>query len=158
MKEIASRFFYQPCQRLAAGGVLQVHELFCGGKCHQNHFQRSSNGSLRRQLFELDKGVCQTCGLNCSQLVERVRLLGPTDRKAELLKAVPALKAYPERLKVLVDDPCDGNLWHADHILPVSMGGGECGLENIRTLCVLCHARVTAEQHRLSSEASKSEA
>ena len=25
-------------------------------------------------------------------------------------------------------------------------GGGECGLDNIRTLCVLCHADATARQ------------
>jgi hypothetical protein len=37
----------------------------------------------------------------------------------------------------------EGNIWHADHITPVVEGGGECTEENIRTLCVLCHAVVT---------------
>ena len=32
-----------------------------------------------------------------------------------------------------------GNAWHADHILPVYRGGGLCTLENLRTLCVVCH-------------------
>lgn len=35
--------------------------------------------------------------------------------------------------------------WEADHIVPVVEGGGQCGLENYRTLCVPCHKRVTAE-------------
>lgn len=36
---------------------------------------------------------------------------------------------------------CD---WQADHIVPVVEGGGECGLENIRTLCTPCHKEETA--------------
>jgi len=37
------------------------------------------------------------------------------------------------------------SLWDADHILPVSEGGGECDLTNIRTLCLKCHGRATAD-------------
>jgi 5-methylcytosine-specific restriction endonuclease McrA len=36
-----------------------------------------------------------------------------------------------------------GGLWDADHILPVSLGGGLCGLDNMRTLCIPCHKEVT---------------
>jgi 5-methylcytosine-specific restriction endonuclease McrA len=36
-----------------------------------------------------------------------------------------------------------GGLWDADHIIPVKEGGGMCGLENIRTLCIKCHKEVT---------------
>jgi len=35
--------------------------------------------------------------------------------------------------------------WQADHILPVCEGGGLCGLDNYRTMCVPCHKKVTAE-------------
>ena len=38
--------------------------------------------------------------------------------------------------------------WDADHIVPVVEGGGECTLENMRTLCVPCHQRVTRELAR----------
>lgn len=42
------------------------------------------------------------------------------------------------------------SLWDADHILPVCEGGGECDLENIRTLCLACHKDVTYRlRHRL---------
>jgi len=37
------------------------------------------------------------------------------------------------------------SLWDADHILPVAEGGGECDLDNIRTLCLRCHRVVTAQ-------------
>ena len=38
--------------------------------------------------------------------------------------------------------------WHADHIIPVYEGGGLCSLDNLRTLCVMCHNTVTNEQNR----------
>ena len=34
--------------------------------------------------------------------------------------------------------------WEADHIVPVVEGGGEVGLEGMRTLCRPCHQRATA--------------
>lgn len=40
----------------------------------------------------------------------------------------------------------EGYLWHADHIKPVFQGGGMCTIENLRTLCVPCHADVTKKQ------------
>jgi len=39
-------------------------------------------------------------------------------------------------------------LWEMDHILPVVEGGGDCGLDNLRTLCWACHARETADLAR----------
>ena len=41
-----------------------------------------------------------------------------------------------------------GNAWHADHILPVFRGGGLCTLENLRTLCVVCHQVRAASRAR----------
>ena len=47
------------------------------------------------------------------------------------------------------------SLWDADHILPVAEGGGQCDLENLRTLCLLCHREVTADlRRRLRREAA----
>ncbi|HZP06162.1 MAG TPA: HNH endonuclease [Terracidiphilus sp.] len=37
------------------------------------------------------------------------------------------------------------SLWDADHIVPVSEGGGQCDLANMRTLCLRCHRVATAE-------------
>jgi len=36
-------------------------------------------------------------------------------------------------------------LWEADHIVPVVEGGGECGIDNYRTLCIACHRAETAK-------------
>ncbi|KAJ0973849.1 hypothetical protein J5N97_015814 [Dioscorea zingiberensis] len=50
------------------------------------------------------------------------------------------------RFDKLVYEPVEGNAWHADHVIPVYKGGGECRLENMRTLCVVCHSEVTRAQ------------
>lgn len=48
--------------------------------------------------------------------------------------------------------------WDIDHIVPVVEGGGQCGLENLRTLCHPCHKQVTRElaARRRRSSASDS--
>lgn len=47
--------------------------------------------------------------------------------------------------------------WHADHIVPVAEGGGDCGLDNFRTLCVPCHNQETAalRQRLAAKEANR---
>lgn len=45
------------------------------------------------------------------------------------------------------------DVWQADHIVPVSEGGGECGLENYRTICTDHHHEVTAESRRRKKSA-----
>jgi hypothetical protein len=42
--------------------------------------------------------------------------------------------------------PSAGNAWQADHIKPVHLGGGLCDITNFRTLCTVCHAKVTKQQ------------
>jgi 5-methylcytosine-specific restriction endonuclease McrA len=40
------------------------------------------------------------------------------------------------------------SLWQADHIVPVSKGGGLCDLSNYRTLCLPCHKEITKKDRR----------
>jgi 5-methylcytosine-specific restriction enzyme A len=47
--------------------------------------------------------------------------------------------------------------WQADHIVPVCEGGGECGLDGLRTLCTACHARETAALARRRAERRRAE-
>ncbi len=45
--------------------------------------------------------------------------------------------------------------WDADHIVPVIEGGGECGLDNLRTLCIPCHKKETAELRKRMAQQRK---
>jgi hypothetical protein len=47
-------------------------------------------------------------------------------------------KAYHKRTWI-------GGFWDMDHITPVVEGGGGCGLDNLRTLCIPCHRAETAK-------------
>ena len=51
---------------------------------------------------------------------------------------------------------CFFQFWEADHIKAVAEGGGECGLENYRTLCTPCHRSVTKKLRiRLNKQRNK---
>jgi 5-methylcytosine-specific restriction endonuclease McrA len=52
-----------------------------------------------------------------------------------------------------------GDLWQADHHIPVAEGGGECDISNYRTLCTACHIKETRElQKRLKERKLESAA
>ena len=90
--------------------------------------------------------MCQLCGLDCTALVEVLRVTPAAQRESRLLALAPAFANHTNLRARLVRRPISGNLWHADHILPVYAGGGQCDVDNIRTLCVCCHSGITAGQ------------
>ncbi|KAL4428086.1 hypothetical protein ABPG75_002175 [Micractinium tetrahymenae] len=128
--------------------------LFCSGEC-EGRFALKSNGSAyRRALFRLERGVCVKCRLDCHALVKRLQAVekGSRDweeqRRRIIAARAPRLveRGYKAHLDLLVHRAVEGNAWQADHILPVYKGGGLCDVDNLRTLCVACHADVTKEQ------------
>ena len=62
-------------------------------------------------------------------------------RRKRLLTAAPcwALPKAKNAATRLVEQCLEGNAWQADHITPVYKGGGLCDIDNLRTLCTLCH-------------------
>lgn len=60
-------------------------------------------------------------------------------------RKLPHLAHFPVLLRAFVENPLRGNLWHADHVIPVALGGGEATLSNLQTLCVACHMLKTQE-------------
>lgn len=103
---------------------------FCSAYCVHEWKLRSQPGYLREQVSLRDHGVCSGCQTDTAAALRKLmRSRGP--RRAELM-AHWGLKTRMRR-----------SLWDADHILPVVEGGGECDLENIRTLCLRCHREAT---------------
>lgn len=97
---------------------------FCCAPCIHEWKIRTNPGYVREQVAQRDRGVCAACGLDTQTM----------SRDHQELKAL----GFPR----------DGHRWEADHILPVSEGGGECGLDNYRTLCIPCHRHATNELRR----------
>lgn len=105
---------------------------FCSDFCVHQWRLRSDPGYLRDQVLARDKGRCAICStdtLLAFQQLQRSR----GESRTELL-ALWGLRSVRARR----------SLWDADHILPVAEGGGECDLDNLRTLCLPCHREVTA--------------
>ncbi|KAH7280039.1 hypothetical protein KP509_37G049700 [Ceratopteris richardii] len=139
---------YHPCLAINARNPEYYEDLFCTKECYQKFRITTSQTYIRQELFALEKGVCTMCKLDCHSLVERIRPLPYQQRRQYVLKQAPDLENNPRLLERLLSDPKEGNAWHADHIVAVYQGGGECTLQNMRTLCVTCHAKVTAEQNK----------
>ena len=93
---------------------------------------RTQPGYLREQVFARDRGICACCAVDTVAAAGRLR--GSRGQNRAALLAHWGLKPRTRK-----------SLWDADHILPVAEGGGECDLENIRTLCLRCHRAATVE-------------
>lgn len=114
---------------------------FCSPACVHEWKVRSDTRYARRCVRKRDKGICALCGLDCLALQREIRSLPLFQRKAKAEEyGIPKHRVMK-------------SLWDCDHIVPVAEGGGECGLYNLRTLCLPCHIIVTAElKERLASK------
>lgn len=128
--------------RWCAMEVPPPRRTFCSEWCVTEWRLRSDPGYLREKVQERDRGICAVCRtdtVHALHVIKRAR----GGRRLELL-ARWGLKRMNRR-----------SLWDADHIVPVVEGGGECDLENIRTLCLICHRRATAALRERLRGASK---
>jgi 5-methylcytosine-specific restriction endonuclease McrA len=105
---------------------------FCSEYCVHEWKLRSQPGYLREQILKRDHGRCAHCGIDTlKELLKLKRARGAI--RAALLQHW-GMKSRMRK-----------SLWDADHILPVAEGGGECDVDNIRTLCLRCHRLVTMQ-------------
>lgn len=107
---------------------------WCSQVCVDEYMIRSSPSAVSRAIWARDRGVCALCGLDTSLLRSETR------RYFKLLRDCH-IHGTPNR-----QGPwkTHGRLWEADHVIPVIEGGGCCGLDGYRTLCLPCHRRETA--------------
>jgi 5-methylcytosine-specific restriction protein A len=105
---------------------------FCSDYCVHEWKLRSQPGYLREQILKRDRGVCVHCGLDTIREHRKLKRARGAARLALMQHC-----GFLTRMRK--------SLWDADHILPVTEGGGECDLDNIRTLCLRCHRVVTAQ-------------
>ena len=134
---------------------------FCGEPCAKSFRVKTRSGVARAELFKLERGVCQACGLDCDALLSRLVAEPSVPERARMLEAARGEKGNPTspcfssaRAAAIARAPRAGDLWQADHIVPVAEGGGECGLENFRTLCDGCHRRATTDLRARMREAA----
>ena len=105
---------------------------FCSDFCVHEWKLRTQPAYLREQVLERDRGVCDCCGVDTIAAARKLRFSRGANRAS--LHAFWGLRTKSRK-----------TLWDADHIVPVVEGGGECDLENIRTLCLRCHRMATTQ-------------
>jgi 5-methylcytosine-specific restriction endonuclease McrA len=112
---------------------------FCSEWCVHEWRLRTDPGYLRDQVYRRDRAICALCHIDADAAYRDLRR--SRGRGRHVLLERWSLKRMSRR-----------SLWDADHILPVAEGGGECDLDNLRTLCLVCHRQQTLGlQQRLQS-------
>lgn len=106
---------------------------FCSSECVDAWKLKTDPGHCRRLVWLRDRGVCAVCRVDTGAL-EGLVLRGEGRRRHF---AVDFRIRHKLRHRI-------GDWWDTDHIVPVTEGGGGCGLDGYRTLCVWCHRRETA--------------
>ena len=108
---------------------------FCSPECVHQWKIRSNNKYLRSIIYERDLGICAACGVDT-----RYTKIDIENYRREIRRGASdeLLLTYLKSQNMTLNESTR-SLWHADHIIPVSKGGGESGLENFQTLCIKCH-------------------
>lgn len=124
-------------------------KTFCSDACVHEWQVRSNVQYARGMVFLRDQGVCSECGLDTVELEQQMIELKTAD-----------LAEWERQWAEMIVDGWDpkrkSSLWDADHIKPIAEGGGLCGLENMRTLCIPCHRTHTNElKKRLAQQRKK---
>ncbi|XP_048735505.2 DNA annealing helicase and endonuclease ZRANB3-like [Ostrea edulis] len=121
---------------------------FCSQICMDKYWIQTNSSYCRDQVYEAEHGICQMCNFDAHSLYKQIRNTEDMQRRVDILHSSKFDKLNPKQKEKIVKNPAAGQFWHVDHIRPVWEGGGQCDIDNFRTLCVLCHQKLTAQQAR----------
>tara|TARA_B110000238_G_C15956062_1_gene365324 strand:- start:90 stop:548 length:459 start_codon:yes stop_codon:yes gene_type:complete len=124
--------------RWCSGSVLPPRRTMCSKECVHELKLRTSGRYLRGHVYKRDRGVCSECSIDTKDIAKKALCIVDSEKRKEFLKE----NNISSKRKVWKKKN-GGGLWDADHILAVKDGGGQCGLDNIRTLCIPCHKKKT---------------
>ncbi|XP_069717641.1 DNA annealing helicase and endonuclease ZRANB3 isoform X2 [Phaenicophaeus curvirostris] len=145
----------QPTAQLDPGCQARAWDMrFCSHACQEDFSIRSSQSYLRTKVFEVEHGVCQFCHRNAQELYLSIRD-APKSQRKKLLESSWMSHLPLGQLNEMITNPTEGQFWQVDHIQPVYDGGGQCSLENLQTLCTLCHRERTAQQAKERSQVKR---
>lgn len=152
------------CRR-CLGDMPPGRSMFCSDACEHEFRIRVSPAYARAAVYRRDRGVCAHCRLDCGMLdrvIRRLRQGDPAmvgdglddDERGDGIREQVVDEEGEQAAVALIaalglgsrKKPC--SLWQVDHRVPFSTGGADCGLGNLRTLCLACHQVQTKALHR----------
>ena len=119
---------------------------FCSDECVHEYSIRSSSSFMRKYIAKRDNYTCQICGLNCRGFLRhlinyvRTHIWNGEKTRLELEKEFFAMNEME-----WVNTSNRSTFYDIDHIVPVVKGAGQCGEDNLRTVCLRCHRIETAK-------------
>lgn len=133
------------CCRWCKTEVPPKRRTFCSPDCVREWSIRQNPGYAAAHVLRRDHGVCAICHCDTNRMHRVARWAMRFGTSAhEYTEAVGFGAVGTWR-----------RWWEVDHIVPVVEGGGECGLDNLRTLCIACHKDETAKLRRRMTEAKR---
>jgi len=129
--------------------VYPPKRTFCSDPCVHEWRIRSNNKYMRETLYERDLGICELCLTDTRYQkieLENISRKAKKEDGDQYLTNVFFVNIL-QLLRITMKES-KKSLWHADHRIPVFDGGGQSGLDNLRTLCIKCHKTVTKEQRK----------
>ncbi len=114
---------------------------YCGDDCVAKFAAAYFPAYTRALIEERDHGVCAVCGRDTLKIRRVLQALQRLTSRAYALEVARLLgfDSYVHR----------GDVWQADHTVPVARGGWGSGPDKIQTTCTRCHKALTA---RLAAE------
>ncbi|PVV05068.1 hypothetical protein BB560_000406 [Smittium megazygosporum] len=134
-----------------------LFQTFCDDNCVQEFTIRTQPKIVRQKLYERDNGVCALCYFPANTYFKKLKNSKSYEEAMKILDSLEMeisqiwkkkTKAIRDKSNWIADskekqEACKlitpGLFWEAAHITDVVDGGGICGLEGYRTLCVPCH-------------------
>lgn len=124
---------------------------WCSDQCVEEFKQRCQPGHYVELVIERDRGICQICGRDTLASEQEARAARIEESVSYRPGEDPAetKRRTQERLDLMASrfGYARGRFREVDHIVRVEHGGGLCRLDNLRTLCGVCHLRVTTEEN-----------
>lgn len=118
-----------------------------------------------RAVWVRDHGVCCMCGIDTEELKRSVydSVCEDFDRSSRRLTGFAPAKLLHDQYTVRQASDLlmwlnSHRLYDIDHIVAVHLGGGVGylpGIQNLRTLCKICHKHVSAKQTRQRAQEKK---
>lgn len=103
---------------------------WCSDECLELYRLETDWNFIRSHVLQRDGGVCARCGCDVNKLKQRLFQAAGRFQATKILRRMGFNSGM--------------ELFQVDHIQPRILGGTN-SLDNLRTLCVPCHKRVTAK-------------